>query len=591
MKNTLFSITFIFVLLTFCSVIAQENSQIVSGQVTHLGKPLSGAKVSVLETGASALTDDKGRYNIRVRVKNTLKYEYPGLRSVEVIVEDVTRILYVAMEPEINKLDEVVVTEKKMKRQDSLELQYRYGTGVVKGAYGFVEKRTSALSMRIFEEEEIQRSFELLDVIRKAAPGIQVAGGPSQFFLLLSPRFSNRPSQGLPFTPAGFDIDGSLSYEIPFFLPVHQIKRIAVIRTPQYGGYGRFGVGGLVIINTKTGEFVKPSENGEAYDFAKLRNNVYKGDAKPHSTLNQDTSEYGSLLRNTKNREEALSIFEERVKIFGNSPDFYFDTASFFLDELQDRKTYVLLLQKTKKRFADNANVLKAIAYRYEELGDLDAANDMYVKIFKLRPSYGQSYRDLANNYKKNGDEKMALELVSRYKKAIADFDILEDESAQSEIDSILSTEATSWVNTEKVQLKKKLKKDLKSEVWPIRLMVEWNNSDAEFDLQLVNPQGHYYTWSHTLEKNAEFIQEEKIRGFSSKQFYIGTTPPGQWQVNVKYYGNKSFDDTYLKVTAYTNYGSQIQTQNVQVYKLSTKNVNQELMKIATPSRTVLTSN
>ena len=98
--------------------------------------------------------------------------------------------------------------------------------------------------------------------------------------------------------------------------------------------------------------------------------------------------------------------------------------------------------------------------------------------------------------------------------------------------------------------------------------MVEWNNSDAEFDLQLVNPQGHYYTWSHTLDKNPEFIKEEKIRGFSSKQFYMGSTPPGQWQVNIKYHGNKSFDDTYLKVTAYTNYGSQIQTHRTEVYKL-----------------------
>ncbi|WP_435625510.1 carboxypeptidase-like regulatory domain-containing protein [Flagellimonas sp.] len=590
MKFTLFSFVSLFLLSIVNPIIAQENLKTISGRVTHLGEPLKEAKVAVLETGEITYTDAGGRYSIEARTKETLTYNYLGFKQIEIIVEDVTKILNVSMFREVEELDEVVVTEKKLTKQDELELRYREGAGVIKGAYGFVDKRTSALSMRIFEEEEILRSFDLIDVIRKAAPAMRIQQDSlGRFILVLSPRFGGGVSRGG--IPVGFDIDGSLSYEIPFFLPVHQIKRIAVIRTPQFAAYGRFATGGLVIINTKTGDFVKRAENGEAYDYAKLRNNIYTGDAEHYYTLNQDSSEYGNLLRNTQSREEALSIFDEKAKVFGTSPDFYFDTASFFLNELQDRETYVSLLKKTEKRFADNANVLKVVAYRYEELGDLDAANDLYIKIFKLRPSYGQSYRDLAYSFKKSGDEKMALELVSRYKKAIADFDILAGESAQSEIDSILTIETKSLAKTGKVRLKNELKKGLKNEIWPIRLMVEWNNSDAEFDLQLVNPQGHYYTWSHTLEKNAEFIQEEKIRGFSSKQFYMGTTPPGQWQVNVKYYGNKSFDDTYLKVTAYTNYGSQIQTQNVQVYKLSTKNVNQELMKIATPTRTVVTSN
>ena len=591
MKSTLFACISLFVLSIFSPISAQEDSWLVSGRITYGGEPLEGVEIKVKESSERAVTNQKGKYQIRTKEKETLVYSYSGLRTVEIIVEDVTKILNVVMEPELNELDEVVVTDEKLSRQEELKLRHQIGDGVVKSAYGYLDKRSTWHSLKIVEEDVILRSFDLFDVIRKINPGAKqlfdsLTGLTSG--ICIGRRFSSLNQSCIP---AGFDVDGALLTEFPF-IPIDQIKRVAVIQgSTGFTRYGRFAAGGVIIIETKTGSGAPRTENGEIYDFAKLRNNIFNGDAKPYYTLNRDSSEYIELMRNAGSKEEAMSIFEERAKVFGTSPDFYFDTASYFLNELQDRRAYVSMLKKIEKEFDDNSNVLKAVAYRYEELGDMDAANDVYVRIFKLRPSYGQSYRDLANSFKKTGDEKMALELVSRYKKAVTDFDIIGDTSGQSEIDSILSTEATSWASTGKVQLKKKFQKSLKNEVWPIRLMVEWNNSDAEFDLQLVNPEGHYYTWSHTLEKNPEFIKEEKIRGFSSKQFYMGSTPPGQWQVNIKYHGNKSFDDTYLKVTAYTNYGSQIQTHTTEVYKLSTKNVNQELMKIATPTQTALTSN
>ena len=55
---------------------------------------------------------------------------------------------------------------------------------------------------------------------------------------------------------------------------------------------------------------------------------------------------------------------------------------------------------------------------------------------------------------------------------------------------------------------------------------------------------------------------------------------PGTWQVNVNYLGNKSLTPTFLKATVYYNYGTRSQRKEVKTFKLSLKNVNQELFKV-----------
>jgi hypothetical protein len=54
----------------------------------------------------------------------------------------------------------------------------------------------------------------------------------------------------------------------------------------------------------------------------------------------------------------------------------------------------------------------------------------------------------------------------------------------------------------------------------------------------------------------------------------------GTWQVNVKYVGNKSLTPTYLRASIYYNYGQIAQRKEVKLFKLSLKNVIQELFKL-----------
>jgi hypothetical protein len=120
------------------------------------------------------------------------------------------------------------------------------------------------------------------------------------------------------------------------------------------------------------------------------------------------------------------------------------------------------------------------------------------------------------------------------------------------------------------------------------RLVFEWNDSEAEFDLQFVNPGNQYHTWKHSLADNSDVILREKEFGYNTTEYLIDGSLPGTWKVNVNYLGNKSLTPTYLKATVYYDYGSRNQREEVKVFKLSLKNANYELFQLNSSSKLMI---
>ncbi len=582
--GTSFRLMLVALVFTVFSLPAQENSQTIKGYVSHLGVPLVGAEISVLDSDVKVVSDIKGYYSISAFPKNTLVYSYPGMRPVEVIVEDVTKILNVSLNLEVTELEEVVVTERQLSQKEQQEIQWKYGKGIVKGAFGFLDKRSSGASIDFIEEEDILRSFDLLDAIRRVAPSARAifndVGIPTGISL------SNKFFRFDGSRRTGFDIDGFLTLEFPF-IPLDQIKRIAVVRTPIFGAYGRFASAGLIIINTKNGFTVKDGNNGEPYDYARLTNNIYTNDATQYQWYNGSKSSFLELLKETTTSIEALKLYKEYGGLYGDNQDFHFDTATYVIRKLNDKENGLEILQQVREKFNEDPNVLKATAYLLEDADYHNIANKLYERILQLRPRYAQSYRDLANSYLTVGDEKKAMAMYARYKHNFT----VDKALVGSEIDSIISVETTNMVSQGKSKFLTDYKKLDLSQEWPIRVVLEWDNSEAEFDFQLVHPENQYYTWSHTLEKNKDFIAEEKTKGFSSKQFYIGADSKGNWSANLTYFGNKSFNSTYLKATVYYNYASYKERKEVFVFKLKGEDVNQTLFNMRAPARARVTAN
>ncbi|MCG2461276.1 carboxypeptidase-like regulatory domain-containing protein [Flavobacteriaceae bacterium F89] len=567
MKNTLF----VFLLLLSSTGFSQSATQTITGRVTDLGQPLVNANVSVKGTDNGTNTDAKGNYTIKAKPRDVLVFSYVGMRTVEIIVEDVTSILNVKLAPEVEELDEVVVEKKKGRIQRNLDLEYDTNKDLVRSAHGMLDKRRSGFSMRIFDEEDIWPSARnFMEVIQGRFHG-RIANG--NIYLRPTPTLL----RGTPATI--YDLDGAITIDAPTFIPASEIKRIAIIQgSSAYARYGPQAAGGVIIINTKRGSMHREPGLDEPYDRAKLRNNIFD-EASVKGNYVAEPPAFLMEIYDSESEARALEVFKSKKDLYDDSPYYLLDIGTYFLNKWKDRTKAWELFSMIQDNFPENAPALKALAYVYQENRDWEAARDVYIKVFKLRPRYAQSYRDLANAYSEAGDLDRGLIFYGRYMAAHK----TDNRAGQLQgIDSIIKVEAGNLLYTSSDTRTSKNELQHNLGIWPIRILVEWNSSEAEFDLQFVHPSKHYFTWNHTLEDNPERIKDEKLRGYSSEQFMIDNSATGQWLINLKYFGNRSYDPTYLKVTTYRDYGTTSQKKEIKVFELTEKNVNQTLLELYT---------
>jgi len=598
---------------------AQDRSKTISGTVNDGHAALSNVTVTVEDSGEETTTDAKGRYMVSAEPGDVIRYGYQGMKPVRILVEDVTRYLNISLAPDVRELEEVVIIGNNRKSQKDMELEYRVNRNLIRTAYGYIDADRAPGNIRFLHEDEISAvGICVLDVLKNQFPGVIVNGdclgarGPSLRDATSFSRISGR-DQNLDFTgvvptssteidrqgavfvrgshsinnprAAIFDVDGVIFTQPPIWLDVKNIKRIAVLNNfATVTQYGNVGTGGVIVINTHTGTAV----SNKITDFAKLRNNF----ATPAMTKEQIQANWPTYLQElykSTSGEDAKLTFDEYYLKYRRSPHFILDTYGYFYNQRGDVAFADEIIEKNNSLFEGNPVLLKALAYNYESQGRAAKANEVYKAVYKLRPQYGQSYMDLANSYRDLRNYKQAAAIYNRYS-YMKDKEILRKDSTvfdpiiNREYNNLLSLYNDDLVSGEGADELFVDDEDFEG----TRLVFEWNDGDAEFDLQFVNPGDQHYTWKHTLASNDELLMSEKANGFSSSEYLLDGSLPGTWKINAKYHGNMSLSPTYLKATIYHNYGSVSQRKEVKVFKLHMQDINQELFSLSNSSSVVL---
>ena len=571
MKNLLV----LLVVLSGTLGLAQDKTNNIKGKVTYLDTPLVNAEVRVSTSGETVKTDTEGKYAVAAAPGQIITYGYPSMRSMEIVVEDVTRILNVELTPEVNQLDEVVVSKTVLKSQKEMREEYALNKNIINSAFGFIDKETTNFSMSIVEGKDLNTiGINIATSLQYRIPGIRVEspfGGSPTVYL-------RGASMGM--FPAIYDIDGLIVREFPNFLQIENIERIAVLRglgaVTKYGGAAN---GGVIVINTKGANFYN-NNSQVPNDLARLKGNIYDGNALSSENLKGDKPSYFNRLLGSENEEEAKSIYQEQIKIYSSSFYYVLDAYDYFSNRWNNKDFADSIIEENNAILKDNPIALKALAYTYQAEGRLEKANDVYKEIFTLRPNYAQSYLDMANSYRELGEYQKAAAIYARYGYLLEEGFL----RAEGDLGIIMERELNNLIALKGKELlsKRELKKlVLDDEFDGTRLVFEWNDSEAEFELQFVNPEGNYFKSEHSLMADADRIKDEKISGFSSEEYLIDDSIRGVWQVNAKYFGNKSLTPTYLKTTIYHNYGSASQRKETKLFKLSLRNVNQKLFTVS----------
>ena len=562
------------VLLFFFSLYsnAQDRVNTITGVVTSYDAPLPNTNIAIKGSTTGIQTDASGKYEIKARPRDVLVFSYVGMNTVEIIVEDVTKVLNIDMVPMVQELDEVTVEQRGRKGQDALADNYAKKKSIIRTAYGFVDAERAGYEMNYVNGNDLNGSaVDIVSALIGKIPGLR--RGSDNSVILRGGGSLDNPR------PPIFEIDGVIFTQTPDFLDITNIDRVAVI--PGLNGaikYGNIAGGGVIVINTKGTNVIREEGTNKPYDQAKLRNNKFEK-SMATSSLERAAPIYITKMEQANSAEAAFAVFQEQKNIYGNSAYFYLASLNHFYEKRKKSPFGQKIESEIKIEFADNPNALKGLAYLLEEQNKVEEALSLYKEVFKKRPRYAQSYRDLANMYVANREFKKALGIYARYQnfRKMDSIPPIEDG-----IDAIMETETINLMALKSEELAFSDENEVDGDIGGIRVLFEWNSSEAEFDFQFVNPESRFFVWSHTLENEPERIYDEKLKGYSSKQFLIDESLAGVWKINLKYFGNKGYEPTYLKSTIYYNYGRPSQKEVIKVTELSEKNVNRELLSIVT---------
>lgn len=563
--------------LSFPSYSQNNEIREISGKITYLNAPLKDVNITIKGTTKGTITDGLGNYTIKAKVGEVIQYSHVAYKTVNIIVEDVTRILNVEMVEQQNELEEVTVVAngklgKAAEYAKRREEKFFTAFGIMSptGSVGFIDG-----------DDINPGAIDILDAIDGKVAGVIVNR------LAHTVRLRDLGSISMHNRPPIWDVDGLISDSIPTVDPVN-IVSIHILKsmssTVRYGGQG---AGGVIVVNTKYGSFgIKTERDRIARQY--YNEKFYANDAVTVDTSRPSVTIYGNVLAEFNDKQKAYAYYNEQFKDSIDDYSAHIGISKLFASYYEDTNMASEILTGLAEKHHKNPEILKAIAYQMRDFDLKLNAVELYEKIFKLRPNYAQSYRDLANAYLENDQFKKAWRLYMSY--LLQGRDVTD-----SGIGNMIYNEMEFlyYVRKDRAEIKEKFvpkSKNLADFQDDVRLVFEWNTSEAEFNLEFVNPELRAYVFEHSLASNGELITDEKEKGYSSKEFIIDKLGDGVWLVNLTYHGNKKPEPTYFKVTQYLNWGRPNQREKVNVYEL-TPNQNRKLQLLKLDKLELLASN
>ncbi|WP_339663109.1 SusC/RagA family TonB-linked outer membrane protein [uncultured Polaribacter sp.] len=262
---------------------AQEKT--VSGTVSDTSGTLPGVSIVIKGTTTGTETDFDGKYTIKAKVGDILRFSYIGYKTSEKKVK-ASGTINVALEEDASVLDEIVVTALGIKREAK--------------ALGYAQQSVTGDAITKAKDPDISTA------IAGKISGIQFAGQPTSTFKAADIRL--RGNTGLLYVVDGIKLNTQTDINNDDIGTLTILKGLAATAL-----YGPDGKNGAVVITTKK------AKNGQAvisYNTTMSLSNVY--------VLPDYQNEYGGGYAND-NKSGDPSIYRSAI---GNFESFSYDPAT-----------------------------------------------------------------------------------------------------------------------------------------------------------------------------------------------------------------------------------------------------------------------
>jgi tetratricopeptide (TPR) repeat protein len=538
--------------------------------VGMLNSPLTsqeGIKIFNTKTKTHVVADADGKFNILGQMGDQLLIKYPGLQTKRLTL-GAQETVEVTLVPEGDWLNEVVITGEGKKE-------------LIETSVGKKDFNAVTTKSKVITDTDIKTQHLTLKDVLNDDPQIDIKihpfNGQVQYVIQRTFNMSiNTPQLPIividgqiyeqnPLSLSDISVTGAprLANDIP---PIDPQTISSIVVTASLSAttlYGAKGAGGAIIIKTKSYDPKYSGAPKEPINRALVQGNEYVDVAKSLDEI-LDSAPYHSQLERATNYEEVNDIYTYYLNsAFSNSPSFYIDVSRYFR-KFNRNKALRVLSNVTAMAPYSIAN-LQLFAYELEDRKELELATKAYQQLLQLAPDRIQSYRDLALAYQNTGAYDKAFTI---YKQMLAndtkglDFSPLK-KTIEFELMHLLAFHKSEvrFQDLPSSLLDVSFKKDR-------RLVFEWTNVDADFEIQFVNPQGKYFSWSHDKVQTMDRIQSEFRHGYTMEEFALDDAPPGEWLVNVQYFEGAIEVPVYLKYTLFLNYATPEETKMTKIIKL-----------------------
>lgn len=541
-----------------CTVVvqAQERTKFIEGTITTVeNEPVRNALVGIKNTFVETETGPNGTFRLAVFPGDELIVTAFLMYSKTVSVNSFDQPLNVVLEYNAQVL-EAVMLEKEKKSKKYLEKE-------------FVEResRKVGYSYNDLGTDFISPADVNMYTVAQKIPFIDVEGDMIRGFQIYNTRMRGALKSSR--TPMLLVIDGiPVEQNALMIIDPTLITNITMYRslagTVKYGSLGAGGVMSITTVNSGTTTKTKrnlPSLLVEGNDYN-------EGILPISEKMDKTTAPYIAELSKYNDVNDALAAYNEQRKQVGTrNLAYYLDMTSYF-SRWGDGYGYVVLSDLFEQA-NNNPRILKAVAFKLEEDGHLLQATYVLEELLALRPGDIQNYRDVARLYAQTSRYNVAANL---YKQMI--YNTVPNVNFEP-IQAVIFNEFRHLIANHKRKISyKNIPNEFMSVNFSkdVRIVLEYTNPLAEFEVQFVSPSKKYYTWQHTYFQNKDLIEQEVAQGFALKEFIIEDSDKGNWLVNIKSTNTQDIAiPTLLKYTLYQNYGLPNEKKIVKIVNLATQ--------------------
>ncbi len=113
------------------------------------------------------------------------------------------------------------------------------------------------------------------------------------------------------------------------------------------------------------------------------------------------------------------------------------------------------------------------------------------------------------------------------------------------------------------------------------RILVMWSKSNAEFELQIINPDKRFFTWEHSEFGDRQRYLSDVKNDANTEEFQLIDAQKGDWYIKVNDLAEfATLEPVYLKCVVFYDFGLPSQRKEVQMVPLASERDNESFFRI-----------